>query len=169
MKPEKIARLNKPEALQVLMRNAKERLRSDPDNQEAERVYWQAFSRLCSLEGMHMKDPLEREFYDVLNAYEQLLTEKNGRTTRASHTRQKLANKGVLQCLVDWASGPPTEGFKLLVERGLEELTAEHLVVKYAERFPDAVVEAAISRLGREPVARKGQEPIDVGMPKRPI
>ena len=74
-------------ALRNLMANAKRLERDD--------VYWLAFKRLCSLEGMAFDDPLERDFYDVLNAYEELLTEKNGRTTKASRTRQKLKNKGV--------------------------------------------------------------------------
>ena len=43
--------------------------------------------------------------------------------------------------------GPPTEGFKLLVEKGLPELTAEYLVVKHETRFPLAAVEAAKERL----------------------
>ena len=94
-----------------------------------------------------MDDPLERDFYDVLNAYEELLTEKNGRTTKANRTRQKLKNKGVAQCLIDWALGPPTDGFRLLTEKGLSELTAEYLVVKHESRFPPEVVESAKRRL----------------------
>ena len=141
MKPGKIALLSDIKALRNLMANAKRLERDD--------VYWLAFKRLCSLEGMAFDDPLERDFYDVLNAYEELLTEKNGRTTKASRTRQKLKNKGVKQCLIDWAIGEPTEGFKLLVSKGLSELTAEYLVAKHAEQFPGAVVEAARERLAQ--------------------
>ena len=141
MDPAKIERLVDREALRNLMDNAKRLERDD--------VYWLAFKQLCSLEGITYDDPLERGFYDMLNAYEQLLTEKNGRTTKATRTRQKLKNKGVQQCLVDWALGPPTDGFKLLVEKGLPELTAEYLVVKYAKRFPEAVVKAARERLAQ--------------------
>ena len=84
---------------------------------------------------------------DVLNAYEELLTEKNGRTTKASRTRQKLKNKGVEQCLIDWSVGEATDGFRLLIERGIPELTAEYLVVKHDDRFPEEVVQAARNRL----------------------
>ncbi len=141
MDPAKIERLVDKQALRNLMDNAKRLERDD--------VYWLAFKQLCSLEGVAYDDPLERDFYEMLNAYEQLLTEKNGRTTKASRTRQKLKNKGVKQCLIDWALGAPTDGFKLLVEKGLLELTAEYLVVKYAERFPEAVVKAARERLAQ--------------------
>lgn len=139
MAPEKIEKLVDKNALRNLMENAKRLERDD--------VYWLAFKRLCSLEGMIYDDPLERHFCDILNAYEELLTQKNGRTTKATRTRQKLANKGVEKCLVDWALGEPTDGFRLLVEKGLPELTAEFLVVKYATRFPEAAVDAARKRL----------------------
>jgi len=135
----KIAQITDEKALRNLMGNARRLGRED--------AYWLAFRRLCALEGMRLDDPLERDFYDVLNAYEELLTEKNGRTTKANRTRQKLRNKGLKQCLIDWALGPPTDGFKLLIEKGLAELTAEHLVVKYESRFPSPVVAAARARL----------------------
>src|SRR5215467_12796988 len=91
-------------------------------------IWREAFLRLCSLEGGDHSDPLYRDFYATLAAYEELLTEKNGRTTRASRTRQKLKNKGVIQCLEDWAMAPGgTDGFNLLISLGLVELTGEYL------------------------------------------
>lgn len=145
MDPAKIEQMVDKDALRNLMENAKRLERED--------VYWLAFKRLCSLEGIAYDDPLVRDFYDVLNAYEELLTEKHGRTTKATRTRQKLKNKGVGQCLIDWALGNPTDGFKLLIEKGLPELTAEYLVVKYATRFPEAAVNAARERLAQYEVA----------------
>ncbi|OHC75244.1 MAG: hypothetical protein A3G18_03170 [Rhodospirillales bacterium RIFCSPLOWO2_12_FULL_58_28] len=127
-------------ALRNLMANAKRLGRDD--------VWWEAFRRLCALEGMNQTDPLHRDFYKMLVAYEELLTEKNGRTTRASRTRQKLKNKGVVQCLEDWAAGSTlTEGFKLLTKNGLAELTGEYLVLKYQEQFSGGAVAAAKVRL----------------------
>lgn len=126
--------------LRNLMRNAKRLKRDD--------IWQQAFRRLCELEGLNQTDPLHRDFYATLRAYEELLTHKNGRTTRASRTRQKLRNKGVIQCLEDWAtSSAPTEGFNLLVDSGMPELTGEHLVIKYADRFSQSAVAAATARL----------------------
>ena len=76
MDPNKIAQMTDPAGLRNLMVNARRLDRED--------VYWLAFRRLSELEGLDLSDPLERDFYQVLNAYEQLLTEKNGRTTKAS-------------------------------------------------------------------------------------
>ena len=115
-------------ALRNLMVNAKRLGRDD--------VWWEAFRQICVLEGMDQTDPLHRDFYETLAAYEELLTEKNGKKTLASRTRQKLKNKGVIQCLEDWAvSLTPTEGFELLIQKGLAELTGEYLVLKYPDHF----------------------------------
>jgi hypothetical protein len=93
-------------------------------------------------------DPLVRDFFETLAAYEQLLTEKNGSTTVASRTRQKITNKGVYRSLLEWTQGrTETNGFTLLVEAGLPEFTGEYLVVKYRNRFPSDVVAAAVERL----------------------
>ena len=114
-------------------------------------VYTAAFRRLCELVGKSNddpSDPLIRDFYETLAAYEQLLSEKNGRATPASRTRQKIDNKGVYQSLIEWTRGKAeTNGFKLLVEKGLPEYTGEYLVVRYASRFPQDVVELARRRL----------------------
>ncbi len=94
-----------------------------------------------------------RDFYETLAAYEQLLTEKNGRNTAASRTRQKIDNKGVYQSLIEWTRGKTeTNGFKLLVEKGLSEYTGEYLVVRYKERFPEDVVKLARERLNEHQI-----------------
>lgn len=126
--------------LRNLMANAKRLKRDD--------VWREALRQLCSLDGIDQTDPLHRDFYRTLAAYEQLLTEKNGRTTSASRTRQKLKNKGVAQCLEDWAvSSSPTEGFDLLITHNMAELTGEYLVLKYPHRFSKKAVAAAKARL----------------------
>lgn len=87
-------------------------------------------------------------FFQTLGAYEQLLTEKNGKNTKASRTRQKIANKGVLQSLIEWTKGRTIiNGFILLVNGGLPQFTGEYLVVKYRDRFPAEIVALAQKRL----------------------
>jgi len=132
-----IDKYNDPIELRQLMANAK-RLGN-------ERIYWEAFSRLCLISGKDDPDPLVRDFYSTLTAYEELLTVKNKKKTLANRTRQKLARKGVVQCLEDWATQRTSEGLELLVSKGLFTLTGEYLVLKYASRFsPDAVAAARI-------------------------
>jgi hypothetical protein len=129
-----------PKQLQTLMKNAKQQGRDD--------VYFEALRRRCELLGLNYDDPLERDFYSMLAAYEELLSEKNKRRTAASRTRQKLKDKGVVECLEDWARGyTETEGFKLLTQAGLTELTGEYLVTKYPDRFTAEAVRRANARL----------------------
>lgn len=129
-----------PEALRTLMANAKRLGRID--------VWREAFRRLCTLEAADHDDPLQRDFHETLAAYEFLLSEKNGRTTRAGRTRLKLKSKGAVECLRDWVmSKEVPEEFVLLVGNGLPELTGEQLVMKYADRFEPDVVAAATARL----------------------
>lgn len=129
-----------PAALRTLMVNAKRLGRSD--------IWRESFRRLCALEAAHQDDPLQRDFHETLAAYELLLSERNGRTTRAGRTRLKLKSKGAVECLRDWVmSKEVPEEFVLLVANGLPELTGEQLVVKYADRFEPDVVAAATARL----------------------
>lgn len=137
------SKLKTPNECRTVMRRAQERGLSD--------VYNAVFRRYCELTGAandDPSDPLVGDFFKTLAAYEQLLSEKNERNTIASRTRQKISNKGVHQSLIEWTRGKTeTNGFKLLVEKGLPEYTGEFLVVRYADRFPPDVVALAKSRL----------------------
>jgi hypothetical protein len=146
LKTKAIAEYSDAAGLRQIMTNAK-RLGKDS-------VYWEAFSRLCVISGRDESDPLVRDFYSTLTAYEELLTVKNGRKTLANRTRQKLARKGVVHCLQEWAFQKTSAGLELLVSKGLYELTGEYLIVKYADRFsPAAVVSVSkkLSDLGFSP------------------
>lgn len=113
--------------------------------------YRQVFRRYCELVGNENddpNDPLVRDFYVTLAAYEQLLTEKHGKNTPATRTRQKIKNKGVYQSLVEWTRGKTeTNGFVLLTEQDMPEYTGEYIVARYRDRFPSDVVDLAVDRL----------------------
>ncbi len=147
-----IEKLATPEDCRTVMARAKQRGLHD--------VYAAVFRRYCTLVGNvndDPSDPLVRDFYETLAAYEQLLTEKNGSTTVASRTRQKIANKGVYQSLIEWTRGrTETNGFALLVEAKLPEYTGEYLVTKYANRFPTDIVALARDRLLKHDIKPAG-------------
>jgi hypothetical protein len=119
--------------------------------QKRDDFYAAVFRRMCQLVGSENDDPddpLVRDFHETLAAYEQLLTEKNGRNTIATRTRQKLANKGVHLSLIVWTRGKiETNGFTLLIEVGMPEYTGEYLVTRYADRFPPDIVQLVRERL----------------------
>jgi hypothetical protein len=108
-----INKLVTPEDCRIVMARAKQRGMRD--------VYAAAFKRYCALAGNENddpSDPLVRDFYETLAAYEQLLTEKNGSTTVASRTRQKIANKGVHQSLIEWTLGKTRNEWLCIARRG---------------------------------------------------
>ena len=109
-----VSKLKTPEEAQNLMANARRLGRED--------IYQAAFARKCELEGQKNddpNDPLAKDFWLTLAAYEQLLSEKNGKRTIAARTRQKLARDGIFVTVQSWAQKrEPTMGFELLTAAG---------------------------------------------------
>lgn len=91
---------------------------------------------------------LDYEFWVTVNALEQTLREERGKTIRLSRTRQKVERDGVKKTLEDLASSKePAEGFGMLVERGMTDLTMEAIILRRIDEFSEAVVSAARQRL----------------------
>jgi hypothetical protein len=94
------------------------------------------------------KTEVELELLKALYAYEEVLSEKNKRRTRASRTWQMIKRHGLIHAAeraVDRPFDPP--GYKLLVEMGMRELTFEAVIVSYPETFNQGAVARAKSRL----------------------
>jgi len=107
-----------------------------------------AFRRLVEILPDEAPGSIEHDFWKTIHAFEEILRDERGKTVRLSRTRQKIDRVGVMRTLIDFAvSKTPTEGFNMLIERGLPELTGEALVLKHAGQFEPVVLEAAKSRL----------------------
>jgi hypothetical protein len=136
-------KIKTPEQAENLMNNARRLGRDD--------IYQLAFARKCELEGAandDPNDPLVRDFWITVSAYEQLLSNKNGRRTAAARTRQKVQRDGIFRTVESWAKKrEPTMGFELLTRAGQWKLTGEYLVLKHASRFAPDDVSAAKKRL----------------------
>jgi hypothetical protein len=81
------------EALQF-MRNAERLGRRD--------AYDAAFRRYCELSGLEGSADVLRDVWKAISAFELLMTERNGKTTRAARTRQKLNRDGPLNWWLIW-------------------------------------------------------------------
>lgn len=91
---------------------------------------------------------LEYDVWQSIHALEGTLTTERAKTTRLGRTRQKIARVGELQTIRDLILGPkPSEGFFMLIEREMSELTFEAVALRHADRFDEAVLEAAAARL----------------------
>ena len=90
----------------------------------------------------------ERECLEAIYAYEEILSEKNGRRTRASRTWQAIKVRGILAAverIVDRPDG--TAGFTALQEVGLENFAFEAVVLKHKDLFSQSAVKRSRERM----------------------
>jgi hypothetical protein len=113
-----------------------------------------AFRRLCELTGQDDTDPLVADFWRAIAAAEEVLRQQRGKTVRLARTRQKITRVGVHKTVEDLVlASKPSDGFAILADAGLGDLTAEYLTAKHAERFSPEVVAAARTRLAAAGIA----------------
>ena len=135
-----IARCEDPTQLKTMIANAKARGEDE--------VALTAFRRLVLVSPSETPGSVEHDMWQTIFAFEHLLKEERGKTTLLARTRQKINRVGVIETLKDWAAAKQeTEGFRMLLERGLPELTGEAIVLRHPRLFPRAAVEAARARL----------------------
>ena len=60
-------------------------------------LYQLAFRRYCELARVGSDGDVLRDVWKAISAFELLMTERNGKTTRAARTRQKLNRDGAHQ------------------------------------------------------------------------
>jgi hypothetical protein len=107
-----------------------------------------AFRRLVSLVPEMQPGSVEHDFWTTINAFELILSDERGKTTRLGRTRQKVGRVGVVATLRDWAmSTKATDGFLMLLERQMPELTGEAIVLRHPALFADEERAAARQRL----------------------
>lgn len=108
--------------------------------------------RIYKLSGFDYQDPFTKRFYECLGAYEEFLSEKNGRKTRANRTRNKLGvnpnNEKIKNTIIDIVTKKTTQqGFNLLIQEGAKEFTFEALVMEYREEFPSEICKLCEDKL----------------------
>jgi hypothetical protein len=135
-----IANCDDPEKLRSWITNA----RKAGDNRIADA----AFRRLISVLPKEKPGTVEHDFWQTIHAFEHVLSEERRKTTRLARTRQKVTRVGEVQTLKDWAlSSKSTDGFMMLIERNMPELTGEAIVLRHADQFGADVLAAANQRL----------------------
>lgn len=138
----RVERLKTPGACKRFVKNAIEHDRPD--------LALEAEQRAVELKAQsHGADTqAERECLQAIYAYEETLTRKNGRTTRASRTWQKIKRDGILEAVDDIVSRPKeTAGYQALEEAGLERFAFEAVVLRYPESFSEEAVARSAERV----------------------
>ena len=129
-----------PAKLRRIMNNARER--------GATEVYDAAFQQLIAVQPAAQVGTIAHDVWRTIYAFEELLKEERGRTTLLARTRQKIRRDGVIKTVIDLTlKSDPSNGFLMLKDRGILELSFEALVVSRIEDFPSHVVDAARTRL----------------------
>lgn len=90
----------------------------------------------------------EHDVWKSIHALEHSLTTERGKTTRLQRTRNSITDKGELETVAGLLNKKKaSEGFGMLVERGMPELTFEELALRHPDRFSAEQLESARARL----------------------
>jgi hypothetical protein len=90
----------------------------------------------------------EREVLQAIYAYEEVLTAKNGRRTRANRTWQMIHRHGILAAAERAVlRSKETAGYTALAEMGLREFAFEAVILRYPEAFSMEAVAKSKERL----------------------
>ena len=138
---EKVAKLKTPEDCATFAKNARRLMRTD--------LALEAEARSIELRAAlyGVGSDAERECIEAVYAYEEVLTSKNGRRTRASRTWQMIRRHGILAAVERAVNRPEeTVGYTALLERGLQRFAFEAVVVRHPTLFTAETVQRSIER-----------------------
>jgi hypothetical protein len=136
----RIAECSDPIALKVMLKNAQRHAQVD--------VVRAARLRLYAVSPKADPGTLEHDVWQSILALEDSLSEERGKTVRLGRTRPKIARDGEQKTVVDLVSKPsPSEGFAMLIERGMLELTFEAVALRHPERFEADILAQCKTRL----------------------
>ena len=90
----------------------------------------------------------EKECLKAVYAYEEVISKKNGRRTRANRTWQMIKRHGIIGA-AERAVNRDTEtmGYRALEEMGLQEFAFEAVILRYPHLFSNEAVEKSRERL----------------------
>jgi hypothetical protein len=94
------------------------------------------------------KTRVESELAKAIYAYEDILTLNNKRKTHATRTWQMVKRYGIIKA-AEKAVNRPVEpmGYRILIERGVSDLTFESVITQYPKEFSKDIVKLAKNRL----------------------
>ncbi len=148
---ERVARLETPEECDQFALNVQDRL---PDLARGARR--RAVELRAASHGA--KTAAEQEALAAVYAYERVLSERRGRTVRATRTWQMIARHGIIGA-VERAVNRPVDpvGYTALAEMGMQDLAFETVVLRHRDLFSPEAVARSSERL-RDWRRRKDQE-----------
>lgn len=139
---ELIAKLKTPEECIIFEKNVTERGRPD--------LALAARKRAVELRALRhgATTEVERQCLEAIFAYEQVLSEKNGKKTRASRTWPMIERHGIIEA-VERAVNRKDEamGYTALLKMGLENYSFEAVILRHPNSFSSDVVQRSQERV----------------------
>jgi hypothetical protein len=139
----RVERLRTPEECESFAKNATARKRPD--------LALEARRKAVEMKASehNAETPVEKEALAAVYAYEALLTQKNGKKTRASRTWQLIKRHGIIEALQRAVNRPAeTADYESLAEMGMADLTFEAIILRHPESFSAEAVGTSQARLG---------------------
>jgi hypothetical protein len=139
---ERVKNLKTPEQCAIFARNATERDRPDlADEARIRAVQIRA-------EAYGAQTDAEIEAIQAIYAYEEVLTQKNGKRTRASRIWPTIKRHGIIGAVEKAVNREAeTQDYTALVEMGLKDFAFEAVILRYPDVFSDEAVECSKKRL----------------------
>jgi hypothetical protein len=107
-----------------------------------------AMLRLYEVKPEAQPGTLEHDVWRSIHALEGALTTERQRTTLLNRTRPKIKREGEAATVADLVlKKVASEGFDMLMKRGMPELTFEAVALRHPDRFGEEVRAAAARRL----------------------
>ena len=136
-----IERMDDPTRLRNLIANA--------TRMERPVVRDAAFRRLAAVQSDAVEGTVEDALWQAIHAVEEVKRERSGKTIRLSYLRRDIEKLGIVPAIDKLVSKPgPSERYDELTARGMPELTAEAVVLRFADEFSEDAVARSRERLG---------------------
>ena len=104
------------------------------------------------------KSEAEKECLQAIYAYEEVLSNKNGRRTPAARTWQMIKRHGILRAVERAVNrAQETSGYKALLDMGLQEFAFEAVILRHPDVFSSEAQTISKKRL------REWMEDLDKG------
>lgn len=139
---DRVKKLDTPEKCAIFAKNCIECGREDLAREAKER----AVQLRANAYGA--ETDAEREALAAIYAYEEILSSKNGKKTRAGRTWQMIKRHGILAAVERAVNSPrETQGYTALVEMGLEDYAFENVVLRNPSLFSEQAVNISRERM----------------------
>jgi len=149
-----ISKLKTPEECLIFEKNVIERNRPD--------LALAARKRSLELRSIahNTTSDVERDCLAAIYAYEDILSAKNNRKTRATRTWQMISKHGLIEAFERVVNRPGnTIGYDSLLKQGLEHFAYENVVLRHVNSFSETAVNRAKQRQA-EATALSSNDPI---------